>query len=354
MNKPFPYCDVFGFDKSAIETRLGLMDMGEAQESYAVTFQKKVLSVKQKQIIDSFYEQMAKKPEFMKILTQGGHDLSALKRTHAHYIDTLGVNFTTMDYFEDRLRIGWMHSQVGVPLSLYQSAYRAMQELMIAAVCEVCADDNERMNLMSYVLKITNLDMSLAISAYYHTQVNDLQESLKHLKTEKLHLLNKANTDSLTGLPTRDILKGKLIKALLELYDHRGAVYLIMADLDFFKNVNDEYGHLTGDYVLKDVANRIRQSLRDTDIVGRYGGEEFIILLKNKNLKQAQLIAERLRVHVGSSPINANGQPINITLSQGLACGYVNDSAEDLIERADKALYEAKRSGRNCVITAGS
>lgn len=353
MSKHFPYCEVFGFDKRAIATRLKLMDMGKAQEKLAVIFQQKILSCKQKQIIDGFYEQMTQKSEFEKIILHGDFDLSALKRTQAHYIDTLGVDFCSMEYFEDRLRIGWIHVQVGVPLSLYQSAYRALQELMIAAVCEVCSGDAERMELMSYVLKISNLDMSLAITAYYHTQVNDLQTSLKHLQTEQLQLRHKANTDSLTGLPTREIIKNNLVKGLLELHDHSGTLYVIMADLDFFKNVNDQYGHLTGDHVLKDVANRIRQALRDVDIVGRYGGEEFIILLKNKNLQQAQLIAERVRVHVGSSPINANGQPITITLSQGLACGHVSDSAEDLIERADKALYEAKRSGRNCVITIG-
>lgn len=354
MNKSFPYCEVFGFDEKAIATRLRLMDMGETQEFYSGVFHKKVLAEKDKEIIDGFYEQISKKPEFQQILKQGGFDLAALKRTQAHYIDTLGIDFKSMSYFEDRLRIGWIHAQVGVPLSLYQSAYRAMQELMIGAVCEVCADDDERMNLMSYVLKISNLDMSLAITAYYHTQVNELQESIRSMQTEHLDLLHKANTDSLTRLHTREVIKTQLAKDLLKLYDHTGSLYLIMADLDFFKNVNDEYGHLTGDYVLKDVAKRLRQSLRDIDMVGRYGGEEFIILLKNKTLEQAQLIAERIRNHIGSSPINANGQAINITMSQGLARGQVGDDADDLIERADRALYEAKRSGRNCVITAGS
>jgi len=354
MSARFPYCEVFGFNDVAIKARLDLMDMGEKEVSYAKLFHENVLGNKQAQIIDGFYKQMQKKSQFLQILEQGKIDLEALKLTQTHYVNTMGIDFGSMEYFNERLRIGWIHSQVGVPLSLYQAAYRALQELMIIAVCEIYADDMERANLINYILKISNLDMSLAISAYHHTQMNVLQESLENMQTAHTHLKKKAYTDSLTDLPTKETIKTQLSKDLLELYDHRGSVYLIMADLDFFKKINDEYGHLTGDYVLKDVANRIRQSLRDVDMVGRYGGEEFIILLKHKTLEQAQLIAERIRTHIDSSPINANGQSIDVTLSQGLACGYADDSAETLIERADKALYEAKGSGRNCVVTAGS
>jgi len=353
MDSQFTCCEAFGFDESAIKTRLQLMDMGEAEVSLARLFQNKILTISSKQIIDLFYRQMNAKQQFNQIITQGNYDLSALKQTQSHYIDTLGLDFRSREYFEDRLRIGWIHSRVGVPLSLYQTAYRTLQEIMIDSVCGICKDNDERSNLIKYVLKVSNLDMSLAITAYHHSQVNELEASLKDMESEHLQLVQKASTDSLTGLPTRDTVKARLVRDLMELHDHRGNVHLIMADLDFFKNVNDEHGHLTGDFVLKDAAGRIRKSLRDIDIVGRYGGEEFIILLKNKSLNQAQMIAERIRSHVGSTPINADGQAVHITLSQGLACGHADDSAEDLIERADKALYEAKRSGRNCVITAG-
>jgi len=353
MGSIFPYCKAFGFDDKAIAARLQLMDMGDNEAALSIVFQDKILAIKQQQVIDLFYRQMMDKHQFRQILEQGNFDVSMLKQTQTFYIETLGIDFNSMQYFESRLRIGWIHSRVGVPLSLYQTAYRTLQELMIGAVCGICADDDERANLINYILKISNLDMSLAISAYHHTHVNELEDSIKSMQSEQLQLMQKASTDSLTGLPTRDVIENQLVKDLLGLYDHQGQVYLIMADLDFFKKVNDDYGHLTGDYVLKDAANRIRQSLRDTDMVGRYGGEEFIILLKNKTLKQALLIAERIRSHVGSTPINANGQPVAITLSQGLSCGKADDSVADLIERADKALYEAKRSGRNCVITAG-
>ena len=112
------------------------------------------------------------------------------------------------------------------------------------------------------------------------------------------------------------------------------------------------YKRQTGDAVLQEVARRLRQSVRGGDMVGRFGGEEFIILLIGKTTQQAEQIAERMRSHVGSSPIKVDGDMIPITMSQGLAEGNAQDSADSIIERADQALYEAKHRGRNCVITA--
>jgi len=315
-------------------------------------FHESVMGPFQQQIVNAFYKALEQKPQFHRILQQGNYDLAALKRTQTHYMDTLGVDFNSLDYFENRLKIGWIHEQVGVPLSLYQSAYTILQEILINQVSQVEPDKLLCMQLVAFILKISNLDMSLAITAYHHTRVGDLEDSIQSMRQERVQLMHQANTDPLTSLPTRETVKKQLNKDLFELYDHHGSVYLIMADLDYFKHVNDRYGHLVGDEVLKGAAARMRQSLRDSDVVGRYGGEEFIILLKNKSLDQARQIAERIRSHVGSSPIKAHDLEVKITLSQGMAAGHPEDSAEALIERADQALYEAKRNGRDCVIVA--
>jgi diguanylate cyclase (GGDEF)-like protein len=352
MNKQHPYCEQFGFDQEAIEMRLLLMDMGTSELQCSEAFLDRVIHPMQQQIVDDFYIELMKKPEFMHIINKEDHDLARLKKTQTDYLSTLGKAFNTPDYFNARLKIGWVHFQVGVPLSLYQSAYRILQELFIRAICNVFADDKERMTFIDYALKVSCLDMSLAVSAYHSSKVNDLEDSLRNIQFERLQLMQKASTDELTGLPNREIVKRRLTRELIDLCNHKHGIFLIMADLDYFKKINDEYGHLTGDYVLKGVAARIRQSLRGTDMVGRYGGEEFIVLLINKTEQQAELIAERIRAHVDEAPYNANGQEINISLSQGLACAYADDTADTLIERADKALYEAKRSGRNCVVTA--
>jgi diguanylate cyclase (GGDEF)-like protein len=125
---------------------------------------------------------------------------------------------------------------------------------------------------------------------------------------------------------------------------------ILMVDLDHFKAVNDTYGHLTGDEVLKEAANRISQAVRSYDFVGRYGGEEFIAILANCTLEDLRVVAERIRSSVADLPIGTNGGEVKATVSIG---GVVTtNQAHDLefLAAADSALYEAKRSGRNRVV----
>lgn len=128
-------------------------------------------------------------------------------------------------------------------------------------------------------------------------------------------------------------------------------VSLIMIDIDYFKRVNDTYGHLIGDDVLKELANRIKMCMRSDDIVARYGGEEFVVVLPSVDEKQAYNIAERIRVEIESKPFTTAAGELNITVSAGI-CEYPTkaDSLERLIANADRALYMAKALGRNRVI----
>ena len=124
----------------------------------------------------------------------------------------------------------------------------------------------------------------------------------------------------------------------------------IMIDIDYFKKFNDTYGHAIGDIVLKTVANIIKEQLREYDIPSRYGGEEFCVLLPHTNIKEALVVAERLRSAVQETKIDiGNGSIINLTISVGLSELGVKDLAEDLYMKADSALYKAKESGRNRV-----
>lgn len=348
----YPYCELFDFDQEAMNTRLQLLDLGEQELDLSQRFHEKILQPRLSQVIDEFYTALTAKPDFNQIMQQGGYDLAYLKQTQADYLDKLGLGFNTLAYFEERLKIGWIHLRVGVPLSLYQSSYRILQEIFIRHVCISVKDNEERQAFTNYILRISNLDMSLAISSYHHTEVDDLENTLKEYQSEHVDLIRKVSTDALTSLPTREVLTRQINNELSRLRQREGSIHLIMADLDFFKKVNDQYGHLTGDGVLKGVAARIRQSLRGTDMVGRYGGEEFIILLINKSEQQAEKIAERIRAHIAASPINANNNKIEITLSQGMAMATADDSVESLIEKADRALYDAKANGRNCVVIA--
>lgn len=128
---------------------------------------------------------------------------------------------------------------------------------------------------------------------------------------------------------------------------------LLMLDIDHFKRINDEHGHSAGDEVLKAVAATLKDQLRNIDMVFRYGGEEFMVLLSGTPREGAALVGERLRQSVIDLQCVAQGKPINLSISLGCATLEAGEGLESLLNRADKALYSAKRSGRNCMEMAG-
>jgi diguanylate cyclase (GGDEF)-like protein len=163
------------------------------------------------------------------------------------------------------------------------------------------------------------------------------------------HALDQAFKDPLTGAGNRIALNDNLTREM-ELSKRLDCdLSVLMIDLDHFKNINDGYGHLIGDEVLKAVVTQIKDCIRQTDICFRYGGEEFVVLLNNANIANARLIAERIRMTVSDLCIPTDKGLLQVTLSTGLAMLKHDDSSNDLINRADNALYQAKESGRNKV-----
>ncbi len=165
-----------------------------------------------------------------------------------------------------------------------------------------------------------------------------------------------AITDPLTGLYNRRYLDSHL-RSLLERSVERGEpVSLLMFDIDLFKSVNDIHGHASGDAVLVEFAERLKDGIRGTNLVARFGGEEFIIVMPGTDLPAAASIADRLRCQVAGKPFSNEDMPdIDVTVSVGVAPFQgVGDSADGLILRADKALYAAKREGRNRVVAAAA
>lgn len=159
-----------------------------------------------------------------------------------------------------------------------------------------------------------------------------------------------ANTDMLTGLLNRRAMMHQLEIAMNHFYRSDRTFAIILIDVDFFKRVNDVYGHDGGDMVLVHLAQILQTKMRQIDSASRWGGEEFLILLPDTMLHQAEEIAERLRYYVETNPTQSN---IQITISLGIAViRQHGDSLESLITAADHALYEAKRSGRNRVAIA--
>jgi len=160
-----------------------------------------------------------------------------------------------------------------------------------------------------------------------------------------------AVTDALTGVSVRGYFLERAKEELARSGRHGLSCTLLMADLDLFKKKNDTFGHLVGDVVLRDVARLLQRNLREIDMIARFGGEEFILLLIETGIEQAMPIAERLRQLVEVHPIRAYDELLTQTISIGLAAFPVHaKTLEALVERADQALYAAKRAGRNQVV----
>lgn len=155
-----------------------------------------------------------------------------------------------------------------------------------------------------------------------------------------------AQTDYLTGLSNRRRFESEGCRLLALAQRHREPISLIMADIDHFKTVNDTLGHLAGDEVLKKFAELLLHINRDSDLSGRWGGEEFVLLLPKTDINGARELAERLRTAVAG---NAFPNSLRITISLGVAAAKSNDSILTLQEKADNALYRAKGVGRNNV-----
>lgn len=171
------------------------------------------------------------------------------------------------------------------------------------------------------------------------------------LKENYLASLQQSVTDALTGLYNRRYFESHIRTMLSNSNFAPSTLSVLMIDIDHFKKVNDTYGHQSGDAVIQEVANRLRQSLRLTDLSARYGGEEFVIILPSTDLELASTVAERIRSSVETLKFNIPVEPrqISCTVSIGASCLSADDTLDTLVARADKALYKSKEMGRNKV-----
>ncbi|WP_428629878.1 diguanylate cyclase [Sphingopyxis sp.] len=175
--------------------------------------------------------------------------------------------------------------------------------------------------------------------------VTETVENARVLEAARSAAERIANTDLLTGLPNRRHTLAFMDQALRRAEQDGAPLAVAIFDIDHFKQINDVHGHAVGDEVIRWVGQRAKASLRDDDMVGRYGGEEFVCILQGRSAMSAELVAERVRKAV---QVDAEGSDLpNTTVSIGLAIYAGEPSIEDLLQRADKALYAAKREGRN-------
>jgi diguanylate cyclase (GGDEF)-like protein len=177
-------------------------------------------------------------------------------------------------------------------------------------------------------------------------------------------LLTKANQeqlerlvyqDTLTGLANRRAILYKLKEAIQHARRYGDGLSMLMLDIDYFKQINDRYGHLTGDDVLEKIASLLQKRIREADTAGRYGGDEFMVILPKTDLSSPLVVAERIRKSAKDAKMtDAKGNMFSVSVSQGLAIYRPGDNTWSFTSRADDALYAAKKNGRNRVETSES
>ncbi len=179
------------------------------------------------------------------------------------------------------------------------------------------------------------------------TRLKQFEHEAGELRSTLQVRRDQARMDALTGVPNRLGWDEHLGQQLQRWQRYQAPLALLVLDVDFFKNINDEYGHKAGDKALQLIARQLRQSLRDTDFLARYGGEEFTVLITDASVARVHDVAEKLRQSVAATDFHFHGQRVGISLSCGYAVIRKGDSGDSLFQRADAALYRAKALGRN-------
>lgn len=178
----------------------------------------------------------------------------------------------------------------------------------------------------------------------YKKQVAKLQNDLNKYKTESV-------TDHMTGLYNRKYMDLKLGEEIDRFNRTKTPFCVVLIDIDHFKSVNDNYGHPIGDQVLKHLAKLMKESIRKTDFAFRYGGEEFMMLLSNVDVRNATHVSDQIRKKLETTNFSMKGTSFNVTASFGIALFDKKDTQETIIKRADENLYKAKQTGRNKIVS---
>ncbi|MGE0188404.1 MAG: GGDEF domain-containing protein [Steroidobacteraceae bacterium] len=261
--------------------------------------------------------------------------------THkVHQVEQLQVNLSDL-----LLKLSNLASSSGDDAAEYA---RTLAEC--EATLKTISDPVDLSKLVAGLLSSTHVMRTSAETML--TELESTREEMSGLRVKLGHLQNEAVTDPLTGLRNR---RGFTV-ALEQLFSDGPDAFIncaiMIADIDHFKKVNDSYGHLFGDQVLRTAAQALKSVVKGRDVVARFGGEEFIILLPNTPEQGAFALAEQLRNTFAKGRIrrsNSNEYIDTVTISIGVAKPLPGESLEQVIDRADKALYRAKQEGRNCV-----
>jgi len=347
----YSLCDKYGFDSLKRQQYIVLMGLTPDCHELIQYLHDTIIRRKAGPIVEKFYERLLSYKETRDFL-KNYNSIDLLKETQCRYLKSYGLQFDSMQYFEQRLQVGEAHARIHLPLRYYQTAFRILDDILIdSIVSSLPVSDAKVIELIKLISRVSTLDMSIAIETYHTVYVQNMSSSIKALRDEHKSLSSIIDHDELTQVASRSRIMEYLTYNIDNAAEEYSVFCVAMIDLDHFKSVNDQYGHLTGDLVLKGVAARMMATLREDDMLGRFGGEEFILIIPYVSLTTAEKILTRLCHHLSAQPFHIDEHVIPVTVSIGVSAYRKGDDDNKLLARADEAMYEAKYNGRNQVIT---
>jgi len=270
--------------------------------------------------------------------------------------NALSSIFSDTEYYE---KIRHFADIIKADLEISDSVLESLVDRGAQRIIEICTRfdiPSEDIKPLSQLLQEANEGLSELNLSYEKLLAEYRKEKMQAEKLAQ-ELKEVSVRDYLTGLYNRRYLFDFLDKEVRRAKRYGGTFSIMIFDIDFFKKINDTYGHQSGDLVLKAVSGKATAMIRSTDLLARYGGEEFVVVMPQTEAQGAATIAGRLREAVEGMDMDVIGQPVKVTISVGVA-SYVPQSeklsVEEFIDRADKALYNAKESGRNRVVIAAA
>lgn len=292
------------------------------------------------------------------IIYSTDHSLIGKVEGENHKLDAVLSAGTSISELEHKEKIRDLKGDERFGVDVVESYVPVRVDGQIVGSFEVYVEITSTQARIISATKGATLVLALVLILVFGLLYLPMRKGTLGLKKAQERLAELASVDGLTGTFNRRFLlnrikeeRDRMVRAKAETTP--GKMAFVMVDIDFFKKVNDTYGHQSGDAVLQEVSRRLREGLRNYDVLGRYGGEEFLVLLPNTNLDEALNVANRLHQSVNREPVTCGDVSLTVTVSVGVADSLTPD--EDFahaISRADSALYRAKETGRNRVCFA--
>lgn len=310
-------------------------------------------------IVEEFYKRILPFSEMDRVIGDA-ETLRRLKNHQRNYILNLFDGQYDEDYVHSRLRVGVVHKRIGVQPKFYVSAVYNLSSILRNIVISNNSDCSTCNASLSAIEKIIMFDLSLTFDTYINSLMDDVKrseeeleeytQSLEEVISDRTKLLREqARHDGLTNLLNQHTFYTELKRELLRGQRRNNGTALIYFDLDGFKKLNDSKGHRHGDEILTAVANTMKVTLRETDILARYGGDEFCVILPESSLSQADHVCNKL-----CNAIKDSTKESGISCSMGISISLPERSydANTLVKEADKAMYEAKKESGFSIRTA--